>query len=119
MKRHPAFLVVAGWGGLNAVLLAVLALYGESSLTYWLWGASVAGLELAALLVYVSSRTGPEQHVRYRLPDPGAGAAMPAALGCVLIGLAFVYGMWLLALAVPLLAVALALVVRGTTSREE
>ncbi|MFI0167522.1 hypothetical protein [Streptomyces sp. NPDC017095] len=119
MKRHPAFLVVAGWGGLNAVLLAVLVLYGESALTYWLWGASVAGLELAALLVLVSSRAGPEQHVRYRLPDRGAGAALPAALGCVLTALVFVYGLWLLALAVPLLAVALALFVRGTAAREE
>ncbi|MFA3879470.1 hypothetical protein ABS735_38515 [Streptomyces sp. MMCC 100] len=119
MKRHPAFVIVAGWGGLNAVLLAVLAVYGESSLTYWLWGASVAGLELVALLVLLSSRAGPEQHVRYRLPDRGGGAALPAALGCVLIGLAFVYGLWLLALAVPLLLLALALAVRGTTAREE
>ncbi|MFJ8781825.1 hypothetical protein [Streptomyces sp. NPDC102476] len=119
MKRHPAFAVVAGWGGLNALLLAVLVLYGENSMTYWLWGASVAMVELAALLVLVSSRTGPEQHVRYRVPDRGAGAALPAALACVLTGLAFVYGLWLLALAVPLLALAVALVVRGTTAREE
>lgn len=119
MKRHLPFWIVAGWGGLNAVLLAVLAIYGESSLTYWLWGGSVAGLELAALFVLLSSRSGPEQHVRYRVPDRGAGATLPAALGCVLIALAFVYGLWLLALAVPLLAVAVALAVRGTTVPEE
>jgi hypothetical protein len=111
--------VVAGWGGLNALLLAVLAVYGESSLVFWLWGGVVVLLELAAVAVLVSSRTGPEQQVHYRVPDRGAGAVLPAAAGCALIALGFVYGLWLLAFAVPLLGVAVALAVRGTTAREE
>lgn len=119
MKRHLSFAVVAGWGLLNALLLAVLVIYGENTMTYWLWGAVVVLLEVAALLVLASSRTGPDQHVRYRVPDRGAGAALPAALGLALVALAFVYGLWLLALAVPLLAVAAALALRGTTAREE
>ncbi|MFJ7149133.1 hypothetical protein ACIQVT_13165 [Streptomyces sp. NPDC100445] len=119
MRRHLPFVVVAGWGVLNALLLAVLTVYGESAMVYWLWGGAVLGIELAALLVLLSSRWGPEQHVRYRVPDRGAAAALPAGLGCVLVALAFVYGAWLLAVAVPLLGVAVVLAVRGTTAREE
>lgn len=118
MKRHLPVVVVAGWGAVNGVLLAVLAIYGESSLVFWLWGGVVALLELAALAVLASSRSGPDQHVRYRVPDRGAGAVPPAAFGCALVALAFVYGLWLLALAVPLLGVAVALAVHGTTASE-
>ncbi|MFF7790200.1 hypothetical protein [Streptomyces sp. NPDC007991] len=119
MKRHLPFVVVAGWGALNGILLAVLVGYGENSLVYWLWGGVVVLLELAAVAVLASSRSGPDQHVRYRVPDRAAGAVPPAALGLLLVALAFVYGWWLLALAGPLLLVAAALAVRGTTAREE
>ncbi|MER6979114.1 hypothetical protein ABT317_19505, partial [Streptomyces carpinensis] len=102
MKRHLPYVVVAGWGALNGLLLAVLGIYGESSLVFWLYGGVVALLEVAALAVLASSRTGPDQHVRYRVPDRGAGAVPVVALGCALVALAFVYGLWLLALAVPL-----------------
>jgi hypothetical protein len=118
MKRHLPVAVVAGWGCLNGLLLAVLALYGEDPLTYWLWGAVVLLLELAALAVLVSSRTGPDQHVRYRVPARGAAAVPLVAGTALLVGLSFVYGRWLLSLAVPLLAVAVAVAVRGTTPRE-
>ncbi|MEV8066552.1 hypothetical protein AB0P32_10460 [Streptomyces sp. NPDC085995] len=119
MKRHLPAVVVAGWGAFNGVLLAVLGIYGESSLVFWLYGGVVALLELAALAVLASSRRGPDQHVRYRVPDRGAAAAPVTAFGCLLVALAFVYGMWLLALAVPLLAVAIALAAHGTTASEE
>ncbi|WP_069813177.1 hypothetical protein [Streptomyces sp. TP-A0874] len=119
MRRHLSAVVVAGWGALNGLLLTVLGIYGESSLVFWLWGGTVALLELAAVFVLLSSRFGPDQHVRYRLPDRGAAAALPAALGCALVALAFVYGLWLLALAVPLLALAAARAVRGVSAWEE
>ncbi|MFG2681145.1 hypothetical protein [Streptomyces sp. NPDC048392] len=119
MKRLVSFTVVAGWGGLNAVLLTVLAVYGESALVFWLWGGVVVLLELTALAVFASSRRGPEEHTRYRVPERAAGAAAPAAVGVLLVALTFVYGMWLLALGLPLLAVAGAMAVRGTTVREE
>ncbi|MEV8565466.1 hypothetical protein AB0436_07735 [Streptomyces sp. NPDC051322] len=120
MKRHPAFLVVAGWGLLNGILLAVLAIYGESSLVYWLWGGVVVLIELAALAVLLSSLTGPEQHRRYRLPAKGEAAALPTALGAAIVGLSFIYGFWLIALAAPLLALALVLRVRrGPLEKEE
>ncbi|MER7895771.1 hypothetical protein ACWD0Z_11340 [Streptomyces sp. NPDC003007] len=119
MKRHLSFVVVAGWGLLNALLLTVLVVYGENTMVYWLWGSVVVVLELAALLVLASSRTGPDQHVRYRVPDRSAGAVAPAAFGFLLVALSFIYGWWLLAVAGPLLLVAAALAVRGTTAREE
>ncbi|WP_225840216.1 hypothetical protein [Streptomyces sp. NK08204] len=119
MKRYLAFVVVAGWGALNGLLLVVLAIYGERSLAYWLWGGAVTLLELAAVAVLLSSRRGPEQHVAYRVPVRGSAAALPAAVGCLLAGLALVYGYWLFALAGPLLAVAAALAVHGTAPREE
>ncbi|MEU3254856.1 hypothetical protein [Streptomyces sp. NPDC006997] len=119
MRRHQSAVVVAGWALLNAVLLTVLAVYGENTLVYWLWGGVVLLLALTAGLVLVSSRSGPEQHTRYRVPDRGAAAVPAAAFGFVLVALAFVHGWWLLALAGPLLAVAAALAVRGTTAREE
>ncbi|WP_413811068.1 hypothetical protein [Streptomyces sp. OE57] len=119
MKRHLSVVVVAGWGLLNGVLLAVLAVYGESAMVFWLWGGVVVLLELAAVAVLASSRLGPDQHVRYRVPDRAASAVVPAAFGFLLVALAFVYGAWLLALAGPLLLVAVALAVRGTTAREE
>lgn len=119
MKRHPSVVVVAGWAVLNGILLAVLAVYGENALVFWLWGSVVVLLALVAVAVLASSRSGPEQHVRYRVPDRGAGAVVPAAFGLLLVALAFVYGWWLMALAGPLLLVAVALAVRGTTAREE
>ncbi|WP_171108701.1 hypothetical protein [Streptomyces sp. Z423-1] len=119
MKRHPSVVVVAGWAVLNGILLAVLAVYGENALVFWLWGSVVVLLALVAVAVLASSRSGPEQHVRYRVPDRAAGAVVPAAFGFLLVALAFVYGWWLLALAGPLLLVAVALAVRGTTAREE
>lgn len=118
MRRHLPAALVAGWGLCNGVLLAVLAVYGESPMVYWLWGGVVVLLQLAALAVLLSSRTAPDQHVRYRVPDRGAGAVLPAAAGLLLVALCFVYGRWLLVVAVPLLAVAAALAVRGTTARE-
>ncbi|MEV6739689.1 hypothetical protein AB0N14_23230 [Streptomyces sp. NPDC051104] len=119
MKRHAAAVMVAGWGLLNGVLLAVLAVYGEASLVYWLWGSAVALLELAALLVLGSSEAGPEQHTRYRLPRGGAAAVLPAAAGITLGVLSAVYGLWLLVVAVPLLGVAAALAVRGASTPGE
>ncbi|MFE1751591.1 hypothetical protein [Streptomyces anandii] len=119
LKRQLPYVVVAGWGALNGVLLAVLGIYGESSLVFWLWGGVVVLLELAALAVLVSSRSGPDQQVRYRVPYRGAAAVPPAAFGCALVALAFVYGLWLLALAVPLLAVAIAMAVHGTAAEED
>ncbi|ELS50894.1 hypothetical protein [Streptomyces viridochromogenes] len=119
MKRHVSFLVVAAWGALNAVLLAVLAIYGENPLVFWLWGSVVALLVLFALAVLASSRSGAEEQARYRVPDHGAAAALPAGFGGALVALAFVYGLWLLALAVPLLGVAAVMAVRGTRPREE
>lgn len=119
MKRHLPVVIVAGWGLLNAVLLGVLAIYRESSLTYWLWGSVVLLLELAALLVLLSSRSGPEEHVRYRVPDRGAGAVLPAAFGMLTLALCAIYSYWLLVVAVPLLGIAAAMAVHGTTGREE
>ncbi|MFI9250896.1 hypothetical protein [Streptomyces sp. NPDC053069] len=118
MKRHLSAVLVAGWGLLNGVLLAVLAVYGESALVFRLWGGVVLVLELAALLVLLSSRRAPDQHVRYHVPDRGGGAVPPAAFGLLLVALCFVYGRWLLVVAVPLLAVSAAMAVRGTTARE-
>ncbi|MBL1082577.1 hypothetical protein JK359_11390 [Streptomyces actinomycinicus] len=118
MKRHLSAWVVAGWGLLNGLLLAVLAVYGESTLVYWLWGAVVLLLELAALVVLSSSRSAPDQHVRYRVPDRGAGAVLPTAIGLLLVALCFVYGRWLLFVAVPLLVLAAGMALRGTTARE-
>ncbi|MFI6356243.1 hypothetical protein ACIBJF_27030 [Streptomyces sp. NPDC050743] len=118
MKRHLPAAVVACWGLLNGVLLAVLAVYGESALVYWLWGAVVLVLQLAAVAVLLSSRAAPDHHVRYHVPDRGAGAVPAAAVGLLLVGLCFVYGRWLLAVAVPLLGVSAALAARGTAARE-
>lgn len=111
-RRHPAYLVVAGWGLANGVLFVVLVIYGESSFVLWLFGAVAAFLELVAMVVLISSRRGPQEHMHYNLPAGGGAAAFPAAVSIGLAALGFVYGFWLLALAVPLLAVAIALAVR-------
>jgi hypothetical protein len=119
VKRHAAAIMVAGWGLLNGVLLAVLAVYGETGLVYWLWGSVVALLEFAALLVLGSSEAGPEEHTRYRLPRGGAAAVLPAAAGITMGVLSSVYGLWLLVVAVPLLGVAAALALRGASTPGE
>ncbi|MEU4040127.1 hypothetical protein [Streptomyces collinus] len=51
MRRHLSVVVVAGWGLLNGLFLAVLAVCGESALVYWLWGGTVLMLELLAVAV--------------------------------------------------------------------
>ncbi|MFH9085812.1 hypothetical protein [Streptomyces sp. NPDC017673] len=119
MKRHLTAVLVAGWGALNGLLLVVLAVYRENVMTYWLWGGVVLVLELFALAVLASSRARTDQHVRYRVPDRGAGGVLPGAIGLLLVGLCLVYGYWLLVVAVPLLMLSVALAVRGTTAREE
>ncbi|MFF7238096.1 hypothetical protein [Streptomyces collinus] len=115
VKRHLPALVVAGWGLVNGPFLAVLAIRGESALFYRLWGGAVLVLELFAVAVLLSSRTGPGQHVRHTVPDREAGAVLPAASGPA--GL-FVHGRRLLVTAVPLLGEAAAMTKHGTTVRE-
>jgi hypothetical protein len=110
--RHPAFWVVGGWALFNGVLLAVLTIYGESPLVYWLWGAVLALLALATLAVLRSSRSGPEQHTRYRVPPSGGGAVLPTAAGVAVLLLGFVYSFWFLVVAGPLLVTGAALALR-------
>ncbi|WP_165989731.1 hypothetical protein [Streptomyces sp. YIM 98790] len=104
--RHPAFLVVAGWTLFNGLLFAVLALYGEGAVALWLWAGSLALLAGATAAVLVASRRGPEQHRHYRLATGSTAAVLPAAAGAALLGLTAVYGWWMLAFALPVLAVA-------------
>ncbi|MGW7689646.1 hypothetical protein ACWGMA_12330 [Streptomyces asiaticus] len=115
--RRPGFWVAALWGLANGVLLAVLAVYGESALVYWLWGSVVVLLEVAALAVLAASWTGPEEQSHYRTPRASGACVPPAAAGAALTALSFAYGWWLLILAVPLLAVAGALAVRSRIAR--
>lgn len=119
MRRHAAVLVVAGWGAFNGVLLAVLAVYGEQGLVYWLWGGVVVLVGVAALLVLRSSHREPEQHTRYRVPRGGGPAVPPAALGITLAVLSLAYGPWMLSLAAPPLIVAAVLAVRRTPTPGE
>ncbi|MFI2435967.1 hypothetical protein [Streptomyces sp. NPDC018693] len=119
MTRHPAFLVVAGWALFNGLLLAVLAIYGEDHLAYWLYGGVVALLGAVALLVLLASRTEPERHVRYRLRRGGGPAALPGAAGVTLAVLSLVHGSWMLVLALPALVVAVVLLVRRTPTAGE
>ncbi|MER6091001.1 hypothetical protein [Streptomyces bluensis] len=120
MKRLPAFVVVAGWALFNGLLLAVLGIYGEQDLVFWLWGGVVVLLGMTALLVLVSSRSEPEQHVRHRLPRGGAAAVPPAAVGIALGVLGVLaYGLWLLVLAIPPLVVAVVLLARGASTPGE
>lgn len=82
MKRHLPAVLVAGWGVLNGLLLVVLAVYRENSMTYWLWGGVVLVVELAALSVLVSSRAGTDQHVRYRCATAERAASCPPRSAC-------------------------------------
>ncbi|MES4908630.1 MULTISPECIES: hypothetical protein [unclassified Streptomyces] len=113
----PGFWVAAGWGLGNALLIAVLAGYGENSLTYWLWGSAVVLIEGTALAVLISSRGGSEEQLDYRAPATGGGAALPAAAGLAALALAFVYGWWLLSLGIPLLGVGLTVAIRARLTR--
>ncbi|SFC79670.1 hypothetical protein [Streptomyces aidingensis] len=114
LTRHPALLVVAGWTLFNGLLFALLAGYGEGAVAMWLWAGSLALLAGATAAVLWSVRRGPEQHRRYRLVTGGAAAVLPAAAGAGLLGLATVYGWWMAALAVPVLALAALLALAGT-----
>jgi|GEM_PF-6720595 hypothetical protein len=109
MRDHAAYWVVAGWGAWNALLLAVLGIYGENGLVFWLWGGVVALLEVAALAVLASARRGSEEQTAYQAPVAGTAGALPAAVAVGLVAFGFAYGMWLLAVAVPLFGVAAAL----------
>lgn len=103
--RNPV-VVVAGWGLANGILLTVLALYGESDFTRYLYGSVFVLIELVALTVWLAGRRGPDQHTRYRRPAGGGGVVLPAAAGAFLVGLSFVYGWWMTAVAVPVWIVA-------------
>ncbi|MHC3474869.1 hypothetical protein ACYF6T_40135 [Streptomyces sp. 7R007] len=116
-KRHPGWAVTAAWGALNGILVGILALYHEDLLAVMLYVGAAVLVEIAALAVLVSSRRGPREHMRYRVPA-GGGAAVPvAAAGLTIAALGFVYGFWLMSLAVPVLAVAAALAVHQGTWR--
>ncbi|MBP0456842.1 hypothetical protein [Streptomyces montanisoli] len=107
MNKHLAYGVVAFWGLLNGLSLSVLAIYGEASMVYWLWGGVVALLELVAFTVWLSSWRGSDQHANYRVTARTGAPALPAAIAVLLAGLSFAYGFWLLIVSLPLLAIAL------------
>ncbi|RKN39008.1 hypothetical protein [Streptomyces hoynatensis] len=117
MTRHPGFLLVAGWALLNGLLLAVLAIYGESATALACYGIAVGLLALAALAVLASSVRGPREHTRYRLPVRPGSAVLPLAAAAGLAVLAYPYGWWLLPIAAALLGLSLALAAHDRAAR--
>lgn len=100
---NPAVMVVLIWAGINAVLVGVLALYGENWQFVSLYGAAVLITVLVAVAVHFG-RLRPDLR-RRRLPAASASAGylgMAAAL--VAIGMAYSY-YWVVGFAaVPALA---------------
>lgn len=117
MKRRLAYLVVAGWGLFNGLLVGVLAAYGGTPTELWLY-AGVAGIiEIWAVAVLVSETLGVDQHAHYRLPVGGGAGAMPAAFAGGLGAASWAFGSWMLLPAAALGLTALAIAVH--TSRHK
>lgn len=118
IKKYPGWAVMAGWGLANGVLAAVLVIYREALTAILLYVGAVVLIEVAALVVLVSSRRGTREQADYRVPHAGGAAVLPAAVGLTLAALSLAYGPWMLSLAIPLLLVAAAVAVhRGAWRR--
>jgi hypothetical protein len=117
VKRRAAYLVVAGWGLFNGLLVGILAAYGGTPTELWLY-AGVAGIvELWALAVLVSEHLGTPEQARYRIPVGGGAGAMPAAFAGGLGAASWVFGTWMLLPAAVLGMAALGIAVH--TSRNK
>jgi hypothetical protein len=96
--RTPA-LVVAGWGALNIVLVAVLAGFGEPAGVVAIYGSSAALAELAALVVWVRLRRRPVTRTWREAPNGDSAALFALGVLTACLG-------WLVAWPLALLALA-------------
>lgn len=117
MKRRIAYVVVAGWGLYNGVLVGVLGAYGGKPIEFWLYAAVAGLIEIAAIAVLVSETIGMPEHLRYRLPVGGGAGAMPAAFAGGLGAASWIFGSWLLLPAAVLGMTALALAIRTSRAK--
>lgn len=92
-------LVVAAWGGLNALLTALQAGMGGTAVPLTIYGSAVILVELVAAAVALSRRWRPAGSAK-RAP-PGGATALWLAIGAGIAGLGLAYGWWVTILSVP------------------
>jgi hypothetical protein len=94
-------LVVGLWGLENGLLTLALVFWGGPSLLQrtWMFAAATLIIGLAALLIW-TLRARYEPAVRR--PPPSGAPALALAAACLVGGLAWVFGIYLAYLAVPL-----------------
>lgn len=97
--------VVAGWGAFNAALVVILSGYGGDPFEWALYSGSVMLIWLIALTFLAWQRREPGYH-----RGSGGEITLLVAVAAIFVGLAFIYGPWLVIFAVwPLVAAALRL----------
>lgn len=96
-------LVVLGWAALNAVLVLLMLVYGESALFIGMYGAAVGLTVLVAAAIFLGKRA-PAGDGR-RTIAVASQSGMLFALAAVIAGAGLIYGYWLTGFAIiPLLA---------------
>ena len=95
MRR--SVLVVAGWAGFNALLVALLAGFAGASLVVVLYAASVLLIAGVALVVMIASRRNPGGGSFWR---PAHGDVVPlAAVAGLIFALGIAFNLWLILVA--------------------
>lgn len=94
--------VVAGWGAINAVLVAMLAGFAGLSVPLLIYGCATALVGLVALGVFLAGRFSAEP----RRPRPHACAVPLLGTAALLGGLGLAFGWWLAPIAAVVLVLA-------------
>lgn len=85
--------VVAAWGAVNGLLVAILIGYGENVFAIALYAASVALIELVAIATWWVQRTRMPWAARSPAPRPSRAAAL-AAITAGFVGAGIVWSWW-------------------------
>jgi hypothetical protein len=112
--KVSAPLVVAGWGVLNGVLVAVLAGFGEEPAVLALYGSAAGLVEIIALVVWAGTRRWRRRRVWRRAANGDSVLILAAGILAAALGWAFAW--WFALVAIPVLILALS---REISARRE
>jgi hypothetical protein len=102
--RFSAPAVVAGWGLMNVVFVAMLAGFGEQAAAIALYASVAAVVQIFALGVWIGARRRARRRTWRRAAD--GDSVLILAAGVLVAGLGLAFAWYLALLAIPIIALA-------------